>query len=106
MIEGVQVDAAHGDSRRINRQQFAPKFFLWRVQAHDDDRMGIHAVRFVLNSPYPNTIFHAEKFSLFQICRFFYSPGKGSRKWMTMNTKLAMVMIPASQPSNCANCRS
>ena len=37
IIERIEVNAAHGDSRRIHGNKRAPQFFLGRVQAHDDD---------------------------------------------------------------------
>src|SRR5262245_18655904 len=42
VIEGVEIDAPHGNSRRMNSEQFAPKLFLGGVKANDDDRMGFH----------------------------------------------------------------
>ena len=42
MIEGIQVDAAHGDSGGADHEQFAPNFFFGAVQAHNDNRMRIH----------------------------------------------------------------
>src|SRR6266436_9620403 len=45
VIEGIQVDSAHGDSRGADAQKLAPNFFLRAVQADDDDGMRIHGVR-------------------------------------------------------------
>src|SRR5580765_261855 len=42
MVKRVQVDAANGDSRRIDGKQFAPKFFFRRVQTDDNNRMRFH----------------------------------------------------------------
>jgi hypothetical protein len=42
MIEGVDVNAAHGDAARIDGAENAPDFFLGSVQANDDDGVWIH----------------------------------------------------------------
>jgi len=42
MIEGIQVDAAHGDSRSADHEQLAPNLFFRAVQAHNDNGMRIH----------------------------------------------------------------
>src|SRR5438105_6862294 len=42
MIEGVEIDAANGDSRRVDGEKFAPQFFFRGMQADDDDGMRVH----------------------------------------------------------------
>src|SRR5215469_4797994 len=44
MIEGVEVDTAHGHAAGIDVQQNAPDFFLGRVQTDDHDGIGVHVV--------------------------------------------------------------
>ncbi len=42
IVEGVEIDAAHGDAGGVHVQQFAPHFFARRVEADDDDRVQLH----------------------------------------------------------------
>src|SRR5882724_8225425 len=44
VIEGVEVDAANGDSRGVDGEKFAPEFFLRGMQADDDDGVRVHVV--------------------------------------------------------------
>ena len=37
VVERIKINATHKHAALIEDQQFAPKFFLWRVQAHDND---------------------------------------------------------------------
>src|SRR6266404_7987389 len=46
MIEGVEIDAANGDSRRVDGEKFAPQFFFRGMQADDDDGMRVHDFTF------------------------------------------------------------
>src|SRR5438128_2298850 len=46
MIEGVEIDAANGDSRRVDGEKFTPQFFLRGMQADDDDGMRVHDFTF------------------------------------------------------------
>src|SRR5665213_3153351 len=42
IVERVQVDAAHGDARGIQINQFSPDLFAWRMQADNYDRIQVH----------------------------------------------------------------
>ena len=42
VIERVQIDAAQRDTRSVDREKFAPEFFLGRVQTDDDDGVRFH----------------------------------------------------------------
>jgi hypothetical protein len=42
MVERIQVDAAQRNPGGIDGEQFAPKFFFGRMQADNDDGVGIH----------------------------------------------------------------
>src|SRR5437899_6239212 len=46
MIEGVEIDAANGDSRRVDGEKFTPQFFFRGMQADDDDGMRVHDCTF------------------------------------------------------------
>jgi hypothetical protein len=47
MIERVEIDAANGDSRRVDGEKFAPQFFFRGMQADDDDGMRVHDSTFL-----------------------------------------------------------
>ena len=42
VIEGVEIDAANGDSRRVDGEKFAPELFFRGMQADDDDGVRVH----------------------------------------------------------------
>jgi hypothetical protein len=46
VIEGVEIDAANGDSRRVDGEKFAPEFFFRSMEADDDDGVRVHGFTF------------------------------------------------------------
>src|SRR5580704_18465457 len=42
VVEGVEVDAADGDTGGVEGEEFAPDFFFGGVEGDDDDGVGFH----------------------------------------------------------------